>query len=248
MAKQDLTLRTPLMNAAGTLGFIPDRRGPLDMSLLGAFVTNPVSLAPRKSAENRVMLPFAGGFLLHTGLPNPGLRAVIKRCAGRWSQASLPVLVHLLAGSPEEAARMVRHLEGLDNIAGVELGFELQITAEEAAARIQAAQGELPVIACLPPERAVELAQALAGSGASAFSLDAPRGSLPGPDGRLVSGRLYGPALLPGALARVQAVARAGLPVIGSGGVYSQNDAAAMRAAGAFAVALDAILWRGGWV
>lgn len=247
MFKQDLNLRTPLMNAAGMLGFSPNRRGPVDLNHLGAFVTNPVSLARRKPAENRVMLPFTGGFLLHTGLPNPGLRAVIQRSAQRWSEASLPVLVHILVASPEEAARMVAHLEGLDNVAGIELGFEPRVTAEKALALVQAALGELPVIACLPAEHAGELAQALAGSGVSAFSLAAPRGSLPGSDGRLVSGRLYGPALLPRALAAVQEAAQAGLPIIGSGGVYSPHDAAAMQAAGAAAVQLDAVLWRGGW-
>ena len=249
MFKQDLAFRTPLMNAAGALGFIPNRRAPFDLGCLGAFVTNPISLAPRQPAENRVMLPFAGGFLLHTGLPNPGLRVALKRYAARWRESPIPVLVHLLAGSPEEAARMVHHLEQFENIAGVELGFEPQITAEMALARINAVLGELPVIACLPLERAGDMAQALAGSGVSAFSLAAGRGILPGPaaDGRLVSGRLYGPALLPLALAAVQDVAHSGVPVIGSGGVYTSKDAAAMQAAGAVAIQLDAVLWRGGW-
>ena len=59
----------------------------------------------------------------------------------------------------------------------------------------------------------------------------------------LLSGRLYGPALLPQALAVVQAVAQAGLPVFGAGGVYSPADEAAMLGAGASAVQLDAVLW-----
>ena len=157
------------------------------------------------------------------------------------------MLVHILAASPEEAARMVAHLEGLDNIAGIELGLEPRVTIEQALPRIHAALGELPVIACLPAERAGDLAQALANSGVSAFSLAAPRGILPGADGKLVSGRLYGPALLPRALAAVQDAAQTGLPIFGSGGVYSQADAAAMQSAGAAAVQLDAVLWRGGW-
>ena len=45
----------------------------------------------------------------------------------------------------------------------------------------------------------------------------------------------------------VQDVAHSGVPVIGSGGVYTSKDAAAMQAAGAVAIQLDAVLWRGGW-
>jgi dihydroorotate dehydrogenase len=247
MFKQDLSLRTPLMNAAGTLGFIPNRRGSVNLDLLGAFITNPVSLAPRKPAENRVMLPFAGGFLLHTGLPNPGLRSVIHHSAARWRESPLPVIVHLLAVSPDELASMAVSLEDLENIAGIEIGFEAHVSAEDALKCIQAALGELPVIACLPPEHAGSLAQALAGSGVSAFSLAPARGSLPDPGGKLVSGRLYGPALLPQALAAVQAAAGCGIPVIGAGGVTTLKDTAAMQAAGAVAVQLDAVLWRGGW-
>ena len=49
--------------------------------------------------------------------------------------------------------------------------------------------------------------------------------------------------LLPQALQVVRAVARAGLPVFGAGGVFSPAGAAAMLAAGAAAVQLDAVLW-----
>jgi dihydroorotate dehydrogenase len=36
------------------------------------------------------------------------------------------------------------------------------------------------------------------------------------------------------------------VPVIGAGGVYSQAQVESMLAAGALAVQVDAILWRGG--
>ena len=44
----DLAIHPPFMNAAGCLGFAPNPRGPVDLGRLGAFVTNPVSLAPRQ--------------------------------------------------------------------------------------------------------------------------------------------------------------------------------------------------------
>ena len=100
MFKQDLAFRTPLMNAAGALGFIPNRRAPFDLGCLGAFVTNPISLSPRQPAENRVILPFAGGFLLHTGLPNPGLRAALTEAIASVRHAACNQAIAVLVGGP----------------------------------------------------------------------------------------------------------------------------------------------------
>jgi dihydroorotate dehydrogenase (NAD+) catalytic subunit len=110
----------------------------------------------------------------------------------------------------------------------------------------RAAAGELPVIVRLPPERAVELALAIRAAvdgGVEAFSLAAPRGAVPVAGG-VRSGRLYGPAVFPLALAAVQALVKLGLPVIGAGGIYSTADGQAMLDAGAVAVQVDAVLWR----
>ena len=241
----DLAIHPPLMNAAGCLGFAPNPRGPVDLGRLGAFVTNPVSLAPRRPAENRAMLAYPGGFLLHTGLPNPGLRAVLRQEASRWARSALPVIVHLLAALPEEVARMVERLEGVEGVMGVEIGLPPLAGPGEALALVQAAVGELPVIASLPAGRLAEIGPLLRESGVAAVSLAPERGALPGPDGRLVRGRLYGPGLLPAALSAVETAVRLGLPVIGGGGVYSPADAAAMQAAGALAVQIDTAFWRG---
>ena len=91
MSKYDLSLAKPILNAAGTLGFVPDPAGPASLAHLGAFVTNPVSLAPRTPAQGLRWQAYPGGFLLHSGYPNPGLRAVVKRYAPAWGRASLPV-------------------------------------------------------------------------------------------------------------------------------------------------------------
>ena len=248
--KYELLFRSPLLNAAGSLGFAPDPHTSLDLSRLGAFVTNPVSSQPRRPARGPRYLPFPGGFLLHTGYPNPGLSAVIHRCGERWGRAGLPVIVHLLAQSANDISFMLRRLETVDGVAGIELGLPSGLDARAACALAQAAGGELPVIVRLPLERAAELASALAiqarQTGITAISLAPPRGALPGPDGVLVSGRLYGPAIFPLALAALRAVLPTGLPVIGGGGVYTLEQAEAMLAAGAVAVELDTILWRGG--
>jgi dihydroorotate dehydrogenase (NAD+) catalytic subunit len=243
--KRDLFISTPLMNAAGTLGFAPDPRGPLDLDRLGAFVTNPVSVTSRKPARGERYIPFPGGFLLHTGYPNPGLSSLIRKCAPRWERSPLPVVVHLLAQDPDGLAAMVERLEGVGAVMAVEVGLPPGSDPDLASQMAHAALGELPVILRLPFENSEELALAVVETGVSAISISPPRGTLVGVNERHISGRIYGAAIFPQALAAVQRLAGIGIPLIGSGGVYRSGDITAMLSAGAMAVQLDTVLWRG---
>lgn len=240
MPKNDLFLENPLMNAAGSLGFAPDTKGPVGLSQFGAFVTNPVSQGARTPAKGVRFKPYPGGFLLHSGLPNPGLSAVIQQNGKRWARAAMPVIVHLLAMEPSSLARMVERLEGIEGVMGLEIGLPPDVSPDTAFDFAKAAIGELPAIIRLPLEQADELAHMMIEAGASAVSLGAPRGKLEG-----ISGRMYGPGVFPLALRAVKKLAESGISVIGAGGVYQPKDVEAMLGAGAIAVQVDAILWRG---
>lgn len=242
--KSDLALSSPLMNAAGTLGFTPDFHGPVDLSGFGAFVTNPISRTPRNPARGTRYIPYQGGFLLHSGLPNPGLSKALQRYQRRWAQSRLPVIVHLLANDPDELAWMVERLETVEGIMGVEVGLPPDVDFSLASQMVMAAFGELPVIIRVNMDTSMDVVQSVVEAGASAISLGAPRGSLLHNDDK-VSGRLYGPAIFPLALKTVENIAMLGIPVIGAGGVYSQAEIDAMLAVGAVAVQLDTVLWRG---
>lgn len=250
--KYDLVFDPPLMNAGGSLGFAPNAYGPVDLARLGAFVTNPISLERHSPAQGKRFISFPGGFLLHTGYPNPGIRLALRRYATGWARSPLPVIVHLLCRRADEVPRLVARLEGLPGVVGLELGLPPDVSEAEAIAMIQAAAGELPVIARLPLERAAGLAFMIMArkteeSTLAAFSLGPPRGVLPVSGSGLVRGRLYGPAIFPLALAALQEVRKIGLPVIGAGGIYDRGQAESMLEAGALAVQIDAALWRGGW-
>jgi dihydroorotate dehydrogenase (NAD+) catalytic subunit len=269
MPKYDFSFDPPLMNATGMLGFAPDPRGPFDLGKLGAFVTNPISARPRAPAQRRGFLAYPGGFLLHSGYPNPGLSASIRRYGMRWARSPVPVIVHLLAEGGADLAGMVARLERIEGIAGIELGIPADCRPGDLRELLEAAGGELPIIVRLPLERADELAEALVSAGSSdrtpngspIVSLGPPRGAFPeqgirtapakgeptGEQQRTVHGRLYGPSLYPLALAAVCRLARLGLQVIGGGGVYNAGQAEAMLACGAIAVHLDAVIWRLGW-
>jgi dihydroorotate dehydrogenase len=243
ISKKELDLSRPLMNAAGTLGFAPDPRAPLPWDWLGAFISNPISLRPRSTTREPAMLEYPGGFLMHTGLPNPGFQAVLRQCERRWQEAGIQIIPHLMADRPEETRSMVRALEGVDNIGAVELGFAPLLADDIILLAIDMSRGELPLVACLPAQQVLRIGAKAIEHGAAAVSISAPRGTLTR-EGQMVSGRLFGPSLFPLALDTVRSAAKAGLPIIGAGGVASPEQAQAMIEAGAIGAQMDFALWR----
>ena len=262
----DFSLTQPVMNAAGSLGFAPDSRSGVNFSRFGAFITNPVSAGPRSPVQGDRFCPTPGGILLQTGHPNPGFTAVLHKYGRAWAHAALPVIVHVLGQHPDDIASMVRRLEEMENIMGVEVGLPPGVDVSTARMMIEAALGELLLIVRLPdsipgsPE-AHTLAEVALQAGVGALSLGPPRGLFyerthtPAkihqkahleiePALKLLGGRLYGPAVLPSALHRVHELAGLGIPVIGAGGIYQEEDVQAMLAAGASAVQVDTALWR----
>jgi len=250
MPKYDLLLQPPLLNAAGSLGFTPDPRGPLDLSLLGAFITNPVSMRPRKSAKGTRYVDFPGGFLLHTGYPNPGLRAVQRKHGTRWARSPVPIVVHVLFTCIDDFEMMANLLENVSGVSGIELGLPPEADVELVSAVINSLGGELPIILRLPVDRAVLIVNALdeeLASKVSAVSIAPPRGALPDMNNNVVQGRLYGQAVFPGALAVVKSIAQFTVPIIAAGGVYHPQQVRLLMDVGAMGVQLDAVLWRSGW-
>lgn len=241
--KQDLVMKAPFVNAAGMLGFTPDPHSMPFLDQLGAFITNPISRTPRQPAGNRCYLPFPGGFLLHTGLPNPGISRAIRQYQRGWGGATLPVIVHLLVEMPDPLSEMVQKLEGLENILAVELGLPPDCTSEQLLEFSSAAYGELPVVISLSPDQIPVLLATLKELQPAGVHLSSSRGTLPGPDGELVSGRLYGPATFPVMLSAVRVLLVAGLRVIVDGGIVKSEQVKTLLDCGVSAVGLGSVLW-----
>jgi dihydroorotate dehydrogenase len=242
--KREIFLEKPFLNATGTLGFYPNPHTMPFLQHMGAFLTNPISRHPRQPAGNRACLPFPGGFLLHTGLQNPGINRAIGQFKRRWAGAPLPVIVHLLVESPQGLTDMIRRLEGFENIMGVELGLPPGCQPEALAAILKAARGELPLILSLNPEQIPILLPTLQENSQITVHLMEPRGMLPNKEGELVTGRLYGSAIYPQMFKAAKALADEGLQVIVNGGVSQSWQAKALLACGVMAVGLGSLLWR----
>jgi dihydroorotate dehydrogenase (NAD+) catalytic subunit len=242
--KQDLMLEKPYVNASGTLGFVPDTRTMPFLDNLGAFITNPISYRPRQPASSRAYLPYEGGFLLHTGLPNPGYKHSVSRFKRWWANAPLPVIAHLLVETPGILAEMVQKFEGLENIMALEISLPPDCDPVLLESLLESAAGELPIIVYLSPDQIPILLESLKILNPAAVHLGPPRGTLPNRAGELVTGRLYGPALFPVMLQALKTLVDANLRPIVYGGISTQHQAQTLLDNGAMGVSLGEALWR----
>lgn len=242
--KRDMVLEKPYVNVPGTLGFAPDTRSMPFLQHFGAFITNPISFRSRHPAGRRIFLPFEGGFLLHTGLPNPGLNRAVARFKRRWANAPLPIIVHLLAETPVTLAEMVRKLESLENLMALEIGLPPMCDPTLMAALLEAASGELPLIVYLSPDQIPILLEPIKELGPAAVHLAPPRGTLPDKTGDLVTGRLYGSTVFPIMLHALRTLVEADLKVINYGGINTHRQAQTLLENGAMCVSLGEVLWK----
>lgn len=255
--KVGLTLTNPVMPAAGCFGFGTEYARLVEVESLGAVVVGPVTAGPRRGAEPPRTLPAPGGVLLHTGLSNPGVAAVVRRHGRAWASSPVPVIVHVAGTSPDDGASCCRRLVGVEAVAGIELGLPDTAVLDDAIAIIQAARASAsqPLIVRLPLvlskveglTRADALCEAAVEAGADALTVAAPpRGAVwHAPSERFVTGRLYGPCVLPQSLQAVRRVAKlVSVPLIGCGGIYSVKDGLAFLRAGAVAIQIGGALWR----
>ena len=256
--KAGLALQNAVMPAAGCFGLGTEYGRLVDAEALGAIVVGPVTAQPRRGANPPRTMPIPGGVLLHTGLANPGVATVVRRYARRWARCPVPVIVHVAGTSPEEAAACCRRLSGVETVSGIELGLPDTASSsigstgvdplDDAIAIIQAAcaNASQPFIVRLPLVDAPALCEAAVEAGADALTVAAPpRGTTwHASEGRFVTGRLYGPFVLPLALRALRLVAElVPVPLIGCGGIHDVEDATAFLQAGATAIQVSGGLW-----
>ena len=241
-----LTLRSPVLLAAGCCGYGAEYARTLDMAQFGAIITRTTTLELRRPAQRPRLIETHAGLLALGPWPNPGLRYVLEHYAPTWATWDTPVILSIASNRANEYARMVAQLEGVEGIAGV----ELSLAAEHMIAATQAARAatQLPLLVKLPPldgAPLAELAQAVADAGADALTIaEPPVGThVDVESGEQVTGWLCGPAVLPLMLQRLAVVAAAvDVPVTACGGIARVAHARQCMAAGAAAVQIGSAL------
>ncbi len=250
-------MANPVMTASGTFSFGLDKPHGFDLQEIGAVVTKTVTLRPRKGSPQIRTAETPAGMLNAIGLQNPGVTALTRDLAPKWARWKTPVVVSILGATVEEYGRVAARLDGVENIAALEVnisspnakrgGMEFGQEADSAAAVTEAVvqNTALPVIIKLTPNVTdiVSIARSVVDAGADALCVintlqamaidaDARRPVI----GSTLSG-LSGPAIKPVALRMVyQIAAEIDVPIIGCGGIRSGRDAVEFLLAGASAV------------
>jgi dihydroorotate dehydrogenase (NAD+) catalytic subunit len=252
-----LVLENPVMVASGTFGYGVEYGEVVDVDRLGAICCKGTTLKPRQGNRPPRVTETPGGMLNSIGLQNPGVDAVIERYAGIWAAWRVPVLVNVAGESIDDYVGVVRRLDSVPGIAGVELniscpnvgkgGLQFAIDADAAAAVTRAVRRatDLPLIVKLSPNVADvrPIAKAIADAGADALSAVntlsgmALRADRTGPFLGNTYGGVSGPAIKPVALRIVYEVAQVvDIPIIAIGGITCLADVLDYLAAGAVAV------------
>lgn len=253
-----LTLANPVVLAAGTCGFGLELLPYLDLKELGAVTVKSLTLAPWPGNPPPRLAETPAGLLNAIGLQNPGVEHFLKEIWPPLKRLGVPVIASVAGCSPEEYAACAAKLDEAEGLAALEIniscpnvragGLAFGSHPETAAAVVAAVRKEtdLPLLVKLAPMAAdvPAVARAVVAAGADALTV---ANTLPGmaidverkrPRLGNVVGGLSGPAIKPVVLRLVWEIGGTlpDVPVLGTGGISTAEDALEFLLAGARAV------------
>ena len=265
-----MALANPLVLASGVLGTSASLMERVAREGAGAVTSKSAGPEPRAGHPNPVALAWQGGVLNAIGLTNPGAREevdVLREAGRRLRAMGVPLFASIFAPRVEDFAETAKTIAEAEpdlieiNISCPNVASEFGTpfsASEESAAEVTRAVRQavsLPLSVKLAPNvpQIGRIARAVALEGADAITaintmpamlIDAQAGK---PVLSNLTGGLSGPALKPIALRCVWEIARSvSVPIIGTGGVSSGEDAAEMLMAGATLVGVGSAVWQHG--
>jgi dihydroorotate dehydrogenase (NAD+) catalytic subunit len=253
-----IELEHRIVNGSGTFDAIAARRVFGDALLenfpFAAFVSKTVTLEPRQGNPPPRLWELPGGMINSIGLPNKGLRGYLEQDLPQLAELPVPLIVNVMGSTREDVATLVGAFAERDEVAALELnvscpnvktGLIMGADPVELAGLLDAVRPctDKPLIVKLTPNCAspADIAAAAEQHGADAVSLintlrgmamDPHRPGEPWLGGG--TGGVSGPAVRAIALSQVREVrARAGLPIVGLGGVQAGRHVVDLLQAGA---------------
>jgi dihydroorotate dehydrogenase (NAD+) catalytic subunit len=252
-------LQNPIVTASGTFGSGKEYSHFMDLNRLGAITVKGVSHEPWQGNPPPRVAETHGGMLNAVGLQNPGAKEFIANDLPFLKNFDTRIIVNLCGRTVEDYVAVTQDFQGIDidffevNIScpnikagGMAMGT-CPKTAEEVTAAVKKHAGKTPVIVKLSPNVTdiVSIAKGAETGGADALCLINTllgmkidiRERRPVLANKV--GGLSGPAIKPIAIRMVHQVSKAvNLPIIGTGGAATWEDAIEFIMAGATAVSV----------
>ncbi len=263
-------LNTPLVLASGIIGTSASLMERAARNGAGMITAKSCGPTPRKGHANPVALDWGHGLINAIGLTNPGAveeTPLLAETRARLHPLRVPLIASIFAGTAAEFGEVARIISAAHpdiievNIScpnvGDEFGTPFAASGESAAAVTEAVKNaaSCPVAIKLAPNvpSIARIAAAVVEAGADVITAI---NTMPGMIIEPVSGQpvltnrvggISGPALKPIALRCVYEIASVvSVPIIGTGGVSTGQDAAEMLMAGATVVGVgSAVYYRG---
>lgn len=252
-----LNLKNPIMPASGTFGFGREMSEFYDLSHLGCLITKSVTAAKREGNPTPRLAETQSGLLNSIGLQNPGVDYFLKNDLPFLETYETPIMVNVAGSTQEEYLEVVRALEPFDSIKAIELNVSCPNVSEggmafgqnpkvlkSLVAKVKQISSKAIYVKLSPNVTSIqEIALACEAAGADGLTmintLKGLRMDLNRREPIIKRGvaGLSGPAIKSVALALVYEVRQVTqLPIIGIGGIETEEDVLEMLMAGANAV------------
>ena len=109
--------------ASGTFGYGIAYGDVVEVDRLGAICCKGTTLKPRIGNVPPRVTETPGGMLNSIGLQNPGVDAVVDKYAKTWTGWRTSVIVNVAGESVGDYVEVVRRLDGVPGVAGIELNI-----------------------------------------------------------------------------------------------------------------------------
>ena len=261
-----LRLASPTVLASGILGLTASSALMVAEAGAGAITLKSCGLEPRAGHKCPSVLPWEHGLINAVGLSNPGVAMVAEEIAAYRQTCAVPVIASIFGKTVEEFGLVAHQIAqaqpdlievnvscpNVESEFGVPFGLDLDIT-RRIIALVKSQSKDIPVSIKLSPNCAVigRFARACQDEGADAITAINTVG--PGmlidintatPVLSKVVGGLSGPAIMPVALRCVYDIYReVSIPIIGTGGITTADDAIRMLMAGATALGIGSAVY-----
>lgn len=263
-----VTLRNPVVLAAGTCGYLDEMADVLELSRIGAVVTKSITAEPREGNKPWRILDAPAGMLNAIGLANMGLDAFVRERLPRAATCGTIVFGSVAGNSIADYVSVAAAFDASSHIPAIELNVSCPNTSDglifgedpaslhSLLAEVRPAVTHSKLIVKLSPNAPsiMKMAQAAVEGGADALTLintfTALAIDVQTRKPRIANGTAgySGPGIHPIAVRMVRDVYKgvaqqANIPIIGLGGVMRWEDAAEFILAGATAVGMGTALF-----